>query len=217
MIRVAFHAAFPFHAPILASVERALAGRAETLLHGDRRALVAFRPHVLVMASFPSLEYFRHRLPATFIVNIRHGMIGKGGLRRLPRRPSARRFDAVAVGDQDRVADYERSEARPEAFWETGYPHLDPLFQRAPAPPFPLDPGQPTLLYAPTWNLGLTSADILGDRLIELVRARAPRWVDSSVSKCRCCWIFVRPGRLRRIVPSRRRRNRKRRGKWRGK
>jgi hypothetical protein len=174
VIRVAFYAAFPFHAPILASVERALAGRAETLLRGDRRALVAFRPHVLVMASFPSLEHFRHHLPATYIVNIRHGMIGKGGLRRLPRRASARRFDAVAVGDQDRRVDYERSGARPEAFWETGYPQLDPLFRRAPAPPLPLDPGRPALLYAPTWNLGLSSADMLGDRLINLIRGRAP-------------------------------------------
>jgi hypothetical protein len=174
VIRVAFFAAFPFHAPILASVQSALAGRASTLLDERRRAIVAFRPHVLVMASFPSLEYFRHRLPSTYIVNIRHGMIGKGGLGRLPRRPSARRFDAVAVGDQVRIDDYERSGARPGAFWETGYPHLDPLFRRAPAPRLPLDPSRPTLLYAPTWNLGLTSVEMVGDRLIDLVRAGAP-------------------------------------------
>jgi hypothetical protein len=174
VIRVAFFAAFPFHAPILASVQSALAGRAITLLEGRRRMIVAFRPHVLVMTSFPSLEYFRHHLPSTYIVNIRHGMIGKGGLRRLPRRSSARRFDAVAVGDPVRIDAYERSGARPGVFWETGYPPLDPLFRRTPAPPLPLDPSRPTLLYAPTWNLGLTSVEMLGERLIDLVRARAP-------------------------------------------
>ena len=174
MIRVAFFAAFPFHVPILLPVQTALLGRAETLLAEDRRGVVAFRPHVLVMASFSSLEFFRVRLPEAYIVNIRHGMIGKGGLRRLPRRTAARRFDAIAVGDQARIDDFERSGARPETFWETGYPHLDPLFRRGPAPSLPLDGSRSTLLYAPTWNLGLTSATMLGDRLIQLVRARAP-------------------------------------------
>src|SRR5262245_3272490 len=170
MIRVAFFAAFPFHVPILAPVRAALEGRAETLLGENRRAVEAFRPHVLLMASFSSLEFFRARLPEAYIVNIRHGMIGKGGLRRLPQRTAARRFDAIAVGDQARIDDYERSGARPEAFWETGYPHLDPLFRRDPVPPLPLVASRSTLLYAPTWNLGLTSATMLGDRLIKLVR-----------------------------------------------
>jgi hypothetical protein len=181
MIRVAFFSALDFHGPILAPVREALTDRADTLLTADRRAIVSFRPHVLVMAFFNHLEFFRRALPETFIVNIRHGMIGKGGLHRLPQRASARRFDAVAVGDQVRIADYERSGARPEVFWETGYPQLDPLFRRAPAPPLFIDPAHPTrdpahptLLYAPTWNLGLTSVTMLGDRLVELVRARAP-------------------------------------------
>ena len=73
-------------------------------------------------------------LSAAFVVNVRHGLIGKQGLRRLPGRPSARRFDAVCVGDELRKAHYDRMGARPDAFWETGYPQLDPLFRRAPAP-----------------------------------------------------------------------------------
>jgi hypothetical protein len=173
VIRVAFFAAFRFHAPILAPVRDALRDRALTLLAEDRRAIVAFDPHVVVMASSAHLEYFRHRLPAAFIVNIRHGLIGKQGLRRLPGRPSARRFDAVCVGDELRRAHYERAGARPDRFWETGYPQIDPLFRQGPAPRLPVDPAQPTLLYAPTWNLGLTSAGMLGDRLVELVRGQA--------------------------------------------
>ena len=174
MIRVAFFAALRFHGPILASVRDALRDGADTLLSGNRRAIAAFRPHALVMAASAHLEYFRRHLPEAFIVNVRHGMIGKTGIRRLPRRASARRFDAVCVGDEIRKAHYERSGARPEAFWETGYPQLDPLFRRAPPPALPLDPARPTVLYAPTWNLGLTSASMIGDRLVELVRARAP-------------------------------------------
>jgi hypothetical protein len=174
LIRVAFFAAFRFHEAILGPVHDALRDGADALLSGDRRAVAAFRPHVVVMAASAHLEYFRHHLPGAFIVNVRHGLIGKTGLRRLPKRASARRFDAVCVGDELRRAHYERAGARPEAFWETGYPQLDALFRRAPAPTLPLDPAQPTVLYAPTWNLGLTSATMLGDHLVELVRAQVP-------------------------------------------
>ncbi len=172
MIRVACFAALPFHAPILEPVRAALGSRAETLLTRDRRAAVAFRPHVLVLAAAAHLEYFRRALPDAFLVNVRHGMIGKGGLGRLPRRGSARRFDAVCVGDPLKQASYEQAGARPEEFWHTGYPQMDPVFRRAaePAPPG----SSPTVLYAPTWNLGLTSATMVGDRLVELVRAGAP-------------------------------------------
>lgn len=174
MIRVAFFAALRFHTPILAPVRDALGGRAETLLAGDRRAIVAFAPHVVVMAASPHLEYFRHHLPGAFIVNVRHGLIGKQGLRRLPKRASARRFDAVCIGDPLRKVHYERAGARPDTFWDTGYPQMDPLFRGDPPPALPLDPARPTLLYAPTWNLGLSSAAMLGERLVDLVRAQAP-------------------------------------------
>jgi hypothetical protein len=222
MIRVGFFAAFPFHAPILAPVRDALAGAVDTLLSEDRRAIVTFSPHVVVMAAVAHLEYFRAKLPEAFIINVRHGLISKQGLRRLPGRASVRRFDAVCVGDEHTIASYQGAGAGPGAFWETGYPQLDPLF-RCPAPRFSapppldasagrepagpgaagarprpgvqetrlpgptrgaraaaagsgtrLDPARPTVLYAPTWNLGLTSAAMIGDRLVELVRAQAP-------------------------------------------
>lgn len=174
MIRVAFYAAFSFHAPILAPVRDAIGDRATTLLSGDRAAVVRFAPHVVVMAASPHLEYFRHHLPGAFVANVRHGLIGKQGIRRLPQRPSARRFDAVCIGDPMRRAHYRRSNATPGQFWETGYPQLDPLFRRDAPPALPLDPARPTLIYAPTWNLGLSSVEMLGDRLVDLVRARAP-------------------------------------------
>src|SRR5262245_8327137 len=126
------------------------------------------------MTASAHLEYFRRYLPSAFIVNIRHGLIGKQGIRRLPRRTSARRFDAVCIGDELRRAHYERVGARPEAFWETGYPQIDPLFRRDPTPALPIDRARPTLLYAPTWNLGLTSAAVIGERLVDLVRAETP-------------------------------------------
>jgi hypothetical protein len=173
-MRVAFFAHLPFHRPILAPIHDALGDRAARLLTSDRRQVVAFAPDVIVLAGHADLEYFRHHLPRALAVNVRHGMIGKRVLSRLPDRASARTFDFVCVGEEEQPVAYEEAGARPLEYWRTGYPQLDPLFRRDPAPALPLDPARPTVLYAPTWNLGLTSAAMLGDRLVELIRAGAP-------------------------------------------
>ena len=172
-MRVAFFTHFPFHRPILEPVRDALMGRAQLLLSPSRDAVVAFDPDVLVMASHAHLEYFRRRLPRARAVNVRHGLIGKRLIARLPPRASARTFDFVCVGAEARLEAYERAGAAPCEYWPTGYPQLDPLFRRDPPPALPLDLARPTALYAPTWNLGLSSAGLLGARLVELVRGEA--------------------------------------------
>jgi hypothetical protein len=173
-VRVAFFAHLPFHRSILAPVHGAVGERAERLLTADRREVVAFGPDVLVMASHAGLEYFRRHLPGALAVNVRHGMIGKRGIDRLPDRAAARTFDFVCVGNEPSLAAYEQGGARPRQYWRTGYPQVDPLFRRDPPPALPIDPGRPTVLYAPTWNLGFTSATMLGARVAELIRAQAP-------------------------------------------
>jgi hypothetical protein len=173
-MRVAFFAHFPFHRPILGPIHDILAERVECLLSSDRGRIVVFDPHVLVMTAHAHLEYFRHRLPHALTVNVRHGMIGKRIVTRLPARTSARAFDFVCVGAEARLESYERGGATPREYWLTGYPQLDPLFRRDPPPPLPLDPARKTVLYAPTWNLGLSSAAMLGSRLVELIRGQAP-------------------------------------------
>lgn len=173
-MRIGFFAHFPFHQPILQPIHDAVALRAACLLASDPSALVAFQPHMLVMASHAHLEYFRERLPGAATVNVRHGLVSKRGLERLPARKSARWFDFVCVGGEGRIAPYELADASPREYWLTGYPQLDPLFRGDPPPPLPMDRGKQTVLYAPTWNLGLSSAGMLGPRLVELIRGQAP-------------------------------------------
>jgi hypothetical protein len=174
MSRIGFFAGLPFHRPILAPVRDAIAGH-ETLLGADRRAMVRFAPDVLVVADATDLEFFRRRLPRTWLGSVRHGMIGKRGFERLPPRAQARRFDFLCVGDGFSSDRYQRAGAEPGGYWLTGYPQLDPLFRHDPPPDLGLDPTLPTVLYAPTWNLGLSSAPLLGERLVELVRGDGPR------------------------------------------
>lgn len=173
MGRVGFFHALPFHRPILEPVRDALSGH-ETVLSADRDELVRFAPDVLVLADSADLEFFRLRLPRTWLGSVRHGMIGKRGPERLPKREEARRFDFLCVDEGFWPEQYKRADAEPGAYWFTGYPQLDPLFRRDPFPDSGLDPALPTVLYAPTWNLGLSSAPILGDRLLELVRGDGP-------------------------------------------
>lgn len=172
--RVAFYAHFPFFEPILRPVHDVVAADATTCLTGDRRVVRAFRPHAVVMAHHGHLEYFRVHLPGAITVNVRHGMIGKANLRRMPARSSARVFDFVCIDGPHNILTYSRQGLAPRAYRQTGYPQLDPLFRRDAPPALPLDPARPTVLYAPTWDLGLSSAAMFGPRLVELIRSRAP-------------------------------------------
>jgi hypothetical protein len=140
--------------------------RAECLFTSDRARVTAFAPDVLVMASHAELEHFRTHVPRAHAVNVRHGMIGKSLIRRMPERASARVFDFVCVGHQESLAGYEHGGARPQGYWHTGYPQVDPLFRRDPPPALPLDPDRPTVLYAPTWS-PYSSLNIAGESIIE--------------------------------------------------
>jgi hypothetical protein len=173
--RVALYGRFPFNRAILAPVRDALDPGVDALLTGDATAVVAHRPHVLLVTAHDRLEYFRHHLPTTQIGNVRHGLVSKAVLARQPRRTAARYYDFLCAGPDDSGPDvFARAGLVPGEVWRTGYPQLDPLHRRDAPPALGFDPTRPTVLYAPTWNLGLTSATVLGDQVIELIRAGAP-------------------------------------------
>ena len=73
--RIALFGRYPFYRSILEPVRAAIDPDIETLLTGDANDVVAFRPHVLLVAAHDRLEYFRHRLPETHIGNVRHGLV----------------------------------------------------------------------------------------------------------------------------------------------
>ncbi|MDP8904797.1 MAG: CDP-glycerol glycerophosphotransferase family protein [Chloroflexota bacterium] len=174
--RVAFYLDQPFHDAILRPVHALLVDEVETLYSADPAAIIGFAPHVLVQASFADLARFRSALPRTVIGSVDHGLTPKGVPRRIGRlrEERAKRLDFMCVGDDNMAAAYRQAGIQPKEFWYTGYPQLDPLFRRDPPPALALDPAQRTVLFAPTWNAGLSAAPVLGDRLAELIRGDGP-------------------------------------------
>ena len=108
--------------------------------------------------------------------------MGKRGIEHLPDRDSARRFDAVCVGDQTTIDRYLRNRAAPQEMWLTGFPQMDPLFRRDAPPALGLDGSRPVILYAPTWNPQMSSTPFLGAEVADLILGpRASPLTDATL------------------------------------
>lgn len=187
MTRIAFFAQLGFHEPVLRPVADELRRRGregtgvDVLLTANTGDVRRFQPDVLLMASVERLEYWRHHLPDACIGSLRHGIGGsKRVAARLPDRSSARRLDFVCAGERSVLERFIRTSTEPAVTWFTGYPPLDPLFRQGrdsrAVETSPSPSRKRTVLYAPTWNLGLSSAPMLGGDLTGSIRGN-----DSSV------------------------------------
>ena len=128
--------------------------------------LVEFAPDVVVLAD-THVALLRARLPDAVFVGVRHGLISKNTT-----RFSARTVDFYCVTSAASRDWYIAHKATPRRdFWMVGYLQMDPLL-RDDGQPLPLD--LPTdhkmVLYAPTWNAQLSSATMLGARVVDLIR-----------------------------------------------
>lgn len=173
MTRVAFYAYMGYHQAVLRPVMDALEGRLPALMAMSEGEVVDFDPAIVVLPAFRGLSSLRSALPKALIGSVRHGLIAKRVLE-VPRGVLAKRFDFLCVGDAATVERYRRAGAAPTEVWFTGYPQMDPLFRRDPAPDLGLDPDQKVILYAPTFNEGMSSAPIVGEHLVRLIRGSGP-------------------------------------------
>ena len=166
--RVALHMNERFHYGILRGVFDACRERHISLLTPHVKELVDFDPDVVIVAESQA-PLLRPRLPRALFVWVRHGLISKNTT------CYAARVSDFACMTSDASRDwYIEHGGRPRCdFWITGYVQMDPLFRNDPLPmPFTLPADHRTVLYAPTWNAALSSAPMLGDRLVELIRGR---------------------------------------------
>ena len=167
-LRVALLMHQPLHYFVLRPVYDALVLRHRCLISSNLEEVIRFQPQVVLMAeSYASV--LRSRLPGALFV-----WLGNGLLSRNSTYYTAMTNDIACVTSESNRDWYSRNGGKPRReFWVTGYVQMDPLFRDDPLPiPLPLDSENKTILYAPTWNEGLSSAQMLGDRLVELIRGK---------------------------------------------
>jgi len=149
--------------------------RVPVLMTQSLREVVRFRPRILVVADSRYYLY-RHRLPETIVVWIRHGLADKNFA-----GPCVRGADFACLSSEWFARDYRRRRYLPRmGFWITGYVSMDPVFdpakRREPEALKQLvrGPGRKTLLYAPTWNRWMGSAEMVTPAWLETLLERFP-------------------------------------------
>jgi teichoic acid glycerol-phosphate transferase len=165
-MRVGFLPCHQFHEAILQPIHEVLRRKHWCLYTRSRKALFDFHPHVVIMAEAIFGE-LRPHLPNTIFVHTRHGLASK-----MVAYKGANECDYLCVTSDFMRDWYQQAGAKPRRdFWVIGYVGLDPLFRGdSPALPFHRKPGRKTVLYAPTFNRAFSSAPMLGEHLIELIR-----------------------------------------------
>ncbi len=174
----------PFHYAIQKEIADSLRDSgANVLLTENIWFALAAKPRVLVVseALYTELDPVRRHLPETLIVNTRHGLGDKNHA-----AVGASQCDRICVSSPS-IADLLAGEmlVPREKIWVTGYPQMDKLFRaRATNPASAARPEgrKKTILFAPTFNPGLSAAALLPADL-----ARSIRGDDAGIR------IVVRP------------------------
>jgi len=163
--RIALHMNREFHYWIQRPIFEALRDRHDVILTDDPLWVQAFDPD-FVFVGDTQAENLRSYAPRAKFIQTRHGLISKSHAFN-----AARQCDIVCVsGPSQRDHYVQEGGFEPERVWVTGYPQMDSLFRReAPAPPLPLRSEMPCVLYAPTFTPGLSSIDMLGENMVELM------------------------------------------------
>lgn len=167
--RVALHISQRYHYRILKPVFDALLEEGHICwLTPHVSELTAFGPDIVMLAESHA-PHLRDRLPKALFVWVRHGLISKNTT-----TFASRVADFACLTSEANRDWYIRHGGRPRRdFWITGYPQMDVLFQPGELPlGIDLKPDRKVVLYAPTWTPGLSSADMLGDRVADLIRGR---------------------------------------------
>ncbi|SFL11471.1 CDP-glycerol glycerophosphotransferase family protein [Methylorubrum salsuginis] len=124
-------------------------------------------PDLVVVADAGTAVHLRARLPDALILHVGHGLISKN----VPGQTYGA-ADYVCVASEAAAARLTaRGHVPRRGFLPTGLIQADPLFAGASGRDGVRVPGcTASLVYAPTWNPSLSSAPMLGDALVTLMR-----------------------------------------------
>lgn len=166
-IRIALYHAHDWHARLCEDVAELL-GEQLILKTGDEEELVSARPDAVISSYIgpDKVTRMRARIPETFWLYLRHGIANKKSSFGI-----AGAFDAVCVSSQYVADFYCHTGFFPKKdIWITGYPPIDGLARRVGK----RQTDVPTVLYAPTFNRNLSSADAFGTDLLKHILAAEP-------------------------------------------
>lgn len=148
----------------------------ECLVSDDPRAIVNFRPRMLLLSQLP-FDFWRATLPETSLVFVRHGFSNKNTGSRCMAG-----VDYGCVTSEWSRNDFLCQGAIPRrGFWVTGFIPMDGVMRRL-SETGGRAHGAPTLLYAPTHNPLLSSANML-----------APDWIGELCSTVRDLRVTIKP------------------------
>jgi len=173
--RVGFFVGSPFYHTMLDPIYELLKNELPCLMTGDPRAMVAYSPHILVHAGEEGTR-LRSELREAIFVWTRHGFSTKKNAARI----SITGCDFACVSSEWMREEFDRRGWRPRlGYWMTGFVPMDEMLAAETTSGTALLPddfsnGEETLLYAPTWNCLLSSAEVLGRQWIDHIREVAP-------------------------------------------
>lgn len=164
--RIGLHLNQRYHYRILRPIFEAISEKHEAVLTPNLKELMDFRPDVVIISESQA-ALLRSRLPEAVYVLTRHGLISKN-----TSCYASRASDYACLTSEASRNWYIKHGGHPRHdFWITGYVQTDPLFRDEHLSlPIEIPPGAKNVLYAPTWNDSLSSAPMLGERLVELIR-----------------------------------------------
>jgi Flp pilus assembly protein TadD len=165
--RIVLHLNQPLHISILGPVFEQLKDRHHVRITNDPRLAGRFRPDLVVVADAQA-DTLRPFAPDATYIYVRHGLITKNHAFK-----AASKCDYLAGVSSPAIRDLavRHGGFNPDRVWVTGYVQMDPLFRGTPLPcSVALPAGRRTVLFAPTYNVKLSAAPMLGRRVVELIR-----------------------------------------------
>lgn len=168
-VSVVFYLQQGWHHSIQSEIAESLLERGVSCRFADTLEFaVELKPRVLVIseALYGNLPFVRDSLPRCAIVNTRHGLGDKNHA-----AVGGSQADYICLSSTP-VADLFESRflISREKIWVTGYPQMDSLFRDLALPRHRKPNDRPKVLFAPTYDSGLSAGLLLADRVIEAIR-----------------------------------------------
>ena len=157
-----------FHDPILRPAFEALRKDHDCLLTSSEADLISHRPDVVIMAEAVAGRLRQH-MPRALFIHTRHGLASKGHAYK-----GANESDYLCVTSPAMKDWYLKNNAHPRRdFWIIGYLQMDPIFrgiELSLPPEMRVERGRKAVLFAPTCNVQMSAAPMLGERFVERIR-----------------------------------------------